>query len=356
MTPAEKKFVTEAQSYPFFEVLYTREGAPYVIGPSLCQLPFSGDVIEIPNRENDQSIYRLRADTDQKYETNEKLNEVIRGLFREAFFLGFAVTREGFNAECPYEHLAPAKLVSPKGTHRWASTEELRDKMEAMPEFIALRDQMEEEAKTEPISMILIQRDAEIKELKDQIEALKLDSIKSQVEINDAAQKVKLANVVLSARNTELFDENNRLRAELQEHKGEWRFPGTGKGDDWVVKSPDKKKAYEELVRWFEAKSSKVVEIGAELEKMRIQRNEAAADRHKFKIQVEELSKINGVQNFAKRLLNILSAENVTAFFRVKSLITKAAYGNLPVPPTKKPLADDEDEIERTRTDEGADE
>ncbi len=33
-----------------------------------------------------------------------------RELAREAFMLGFMVSREGFNAECDYEHCAPDTL------------------------------------------------------------------------------------------------------------------------------------------------------------------------------------------------------------------------------------------------------
>ena len=33
-----------------------------------------------------------------------------RELFDMAFALGFMITREGFNGECPYEHIAPSKL------------------------------------------------------------------------------------------------------------------------------------------------------------------------------------------------------------------------------------------------------
>jgi len=34
----------------------------------------------------------------------------LHDLFDNAFKLGFMISREGFNAECPYEHLAPHKL------------------------------------------------------------------------------------------------------------------------------------------------------------------------------------------------------------------------------------------------------
>lgn len=34
--------------------------------------------------------------------------KIVEQLIRLAFRIGFAATREGFNGECPYDHLAPA--------------------------------------------------------------------------------------------------------------------------------------------------------------------------------------------------------------------------------------------------------
>jgi hypothetical protein len=36
----------------------------------------------------------------------------VRELVEKAFFIGFSVSREGFNGECTYDHLAPRELES----------------------------------------------------------------------------------------------------------------------------------------------------------------------------------------------------------------------------------------------------
>lgn len=37
-------------------------------------------------------------------------DDLIETVIRQAFYLGFCSTREGYNAECPYDELAPAHL------------------------------------------------------------------------------------------------------------------------------------------------------------------------------------------------------------------------------------------------------
>ena len=46
----------------------------------------------------------------KKFEDMLVPDEFIETIARQAFYLGFCTTREGYNAECPYDHLAPARL------------------------------------------------------------------------------------------------------------------------------------------------------------------------------------------------------------------------------------------------------
>ena len=57
-------------------------------------------------------------------------------LLGEAFLLGFAVSREGFNGECGFDHCAPSELKAGDGY----SLAEFRQKMTAMPEFQKLQE------------------------------------------------------------------------------------------------------------------------------------------------------------------------------------------------------------------------
>ena len=60
--------------------------------------------------------------------------------FTAAFALGFLVSREGFNAECPYPHLAPDNLLDLKQCVE-ETVPGMTNLLSAMPEFLALRDQ-----------------------------------------------------------------------------------------------------------------------------------------------------------------------------------------------------------------------
>lgn len=45
-----------------------------------------------------------------------KVTEIdVENLIKAAFYLGFYVSREGFNAECPYNHLAPYHILNHGG-------------------------------------------------------------------------------------------------------------------------------------------------------------------------------------------------------------------------------------------------
>ena len=59
--------------------------------------------------------------------------------FTAAFALGFLVTKEGFNAECPYPHLAPTWSDVPKSWPE-ANLAQMTRALSEMPEFLALRD------------------------------------------------------------------------------------------------------------------------------------------------------------------------------------------------------------------------
>lgn len=58
-------------------------------------------------------------------------------LIREAFLLGFMVSREGFNAECPYDHLAPTD-VEPHHGGTALSERAYREMMDDCPGFESL--------------------------------------------------------------------------------------------------------------------------------------------------------------------------------------------------------------------------
>lgn len=59
----------------------------------------------------------------------------------DIFCAGFAASREGFNGECPYEHLAPTSIFA-GGRSMWVSQAEMRDDVRAMAELRRLFDAM----------------------------------------------------------------------------------------------------------------------------------------------------------------------------------------------------------------------
>jgi len=61
-------------------------------------------------------------------------------IFKAAFLLGFKASREGFNAECPYEHLAPGSIFQLIYCHT-DSMAEFEEMMNAMPEFVQLQNE-----------------------------------------------------------------------------------------------------------------------------------------------------------------------------------------------------------------------
>ena len=62
-----------------------------------------------------------------------------RKLFNMAFALGFMISREGFNGECPYEHIAPSKLRP--DDHKEITTLEWIEKIRHNVEFRRLREE-----------------------------------------------------------------------------------------------------------------------------------------------------------------------------------------------------------------------
>lgn len=61
-------------------------------------------------------------------------------LFRKAFTLGFKATREGFNGECPYPHIAPDSVFD-MSECCWGTYTEYEAEMASMPEFVRLQEE-----------------------------------------------------------------------------------------------------------------------------------------------------------------------------------------------------------------------
>lgn len=65
---------------------------------------------------------------------HKQLEPNIEQIIKEAFFLGFMISREGFNGECAFEHKVPQELKADGCTE-----EKLRQYIEEMEDFKHLR-------------------------------------------------------------------------------------------------------------------------------------------------------------------------------------------------------------------------
>ena len=61
----------------------------------------------------------------------------IKAIIREAFLLGFTVSREGYNGDCAFGHLAPSRL-KPEGGE---SFDGFRDRTRSKVEFLKLQEE-----------------------------------------------------------------------------------------------------------------------------------------------------------------------------------------------------------------------
>jgi len=70
----------------------------------------------------------------------QAIKEDIKAKLMQAFILGFSISREGFNGECAYEHLAPRSINDmPRASHD--SLSELIQETITNAEFIRLMNE-----------------------------------------------------------------------------------------------------------------------------------------------------------------------------------------------------------------------